>query len=63
MANVSVRTLQEAFRRHMGVSPTVYLRQIRLARPRRWDTSRVNGLTRASLDSSASCRRQAWVSR
>lgn len=32
IANVSVRTLQEAFRQHMGITPTGYLRQIRLAR-------------------------------
>jgi AraC-like DNA-binding protein/DNA-binding CsgD family transcriptional regulator len=32
IAHVSVRTLQEAFRQHMGITPTGYLRQIRLAR-------------------------------
>jgi AraC-like DNA-binding protein/DNA-binding CsgD family transcriptional regulator len=32
ISNVSVRTLQEAFRQHMGISPMSYLRQIRLAR-------------------------------
>lgn len=29
---VSVRSLQEAFRRNLGVSPTAYLREIRLRR-------------------------------
>jgi transcriptional regulator GlxA family with amidase domain len=31
IAGVSVRTLQEGFRRHLGISPTDYLRQVRLA--------------------------------
>ena len=30
--HVSVRTLQEGFRRHVGMSPMAYLRQVRLAR-------------------------------
>lgn len=32
IAGTSVRTLQEGFRRHVGVSPMAYLRQLRLAR-------------------------------
>jgi AraC-like DNA-binding protein len=32
IGGVSVRSLQEGFRRHMGVSPTAYLQQVRLAR-------------------------------
>jgi AraC-like DNA-binding protein len=32
IAGTSVRTLQEGFRRHVGVSPMVYLRRLRLAR-------------------------------
>lgn len=32
LGNVSVRTLQEGFRRYMGVTPMQYLRQVRLAR-------------------------------
>ncbi|MFE6157455.1 AraC family transcriptional regulator [Streptomyces sp. NPDC056486] len=32
IANVSVRRLQEGFRHYVGMSPTAYLRQIRLAR-------------------------------
>jgi AraC-like DNA-binding protein len=35
IAGVSVRTLQEGFRRHLGISPTDYLRQVRLARVHR----------------------------
>jgi transcriptional regulator GlxA family with amidase domain len=31
-ASVSVRTLQESFRRYLGSSPMVYLREIRLRR-------------------------------
>jgi AraC-like DNA-binding protein len=31
-ASISVRALQEGFRRHTGMSPTGYLRQVRLAR-------------------------------
>jgi AraC-like DNA-binding protein len=34
-AMVSVRTLQEAFRRHLGVSPREYLRRVRLDRAHR----------------------------
>ncbi|GFG51694.1 hypothetical protein CQY20_10515 [Mycolicibacterium agri] len=30
--HVSVRTLQDSFRRHMGISPMAYLRQVRLRR-------------------------------
>lgn len=32
IAGVSIRTLQEAFQQHVGISPMVYLRQVRLAR-------------------------------
>jgi AraC-like DNA-binding protein/DNA-binding CsgD family transcriptional regulator len=32
VAHVSARTLQEAFRRHMGISPMSYLQQVRLSR-------------------------------
>ncbi|GAA4701114.1 AraC family transcriptional regulator [Phytohabitans rumicis] len=32
IAGTSVRTLQEGFRRHVGLSPMAYLRQLRLAR-------------------------------
>jgi transcriptional regulator GlxA family with amidase domain len=32
VACVSVRSLQEGFRRHLGMSPTRYLREVRLAR-------------------------------
>jgi transcriptional regulator GlxA family with amidase domain len=32
VACVSVRSLQEGFRRHLGMSPTHYLREVRLAR-------------------------------
>ena len=31
-AHVSVRTLQESFRRHLGISPMAYLREVRLRR-------------------------------
>lgn len=31
-AHVSVRTLQESFRRHLGISPMAYLRKVRLRR-------------------------------
>jgi transcriptional regulator GlxA family with amidase domain len=31
-AHVSVRTLQESFRRHLGTSPMAYLREVRLRR-------------------------------
>ena len=33
-AHVSVRTLQESFRRHVGISPMAYLRKVRLRRAR-----------------------------
>jgi transcriptional regulator GlxA family with amidase domain len=32
LAGVSTRSLQEGFRRHVGASPMVYLRDVRLAR-------------------------------
>lgn len=32
VAGTSVRALQEGFQRHVGISPTAYLRQVRLAR-------------------------------
>jgi transcriptional regulator GlxA family with amidase domain len=32
IAGVSVRTLQQGFRDHIGMSPTAYLRRVRLAR-------------------------------
>jgi AraC-like DNA-binding protein len=34
MIGVSVRTLQDGFRKHVGVTPMAYLRQVRLARAR-----------------------------
>jgi transcriptional regulator GlxA family with amidase domain len=34
IAQVSLRTLQEAFRKHVGMSPTTYLKEVRLHRVR-----------------------------
>lgn len=34
-AHVTIRTVQYAFRRHLGISPTAYLRQVRLAHAHR----------------------------
>lgn len=54
---VSVRSLQEGFRRDLGTSPMAYLRERRLAAagPRCWPPTRGSGRSRTSPRPTASC--------